>query len=165
MTETTLIQSLSPTRLQEVLQGAGYRVNSSEQNGLVQLLSATQGIGYSVRFGNPAVEQGEYVDYTYSCPLRVQGGELPKGLVETWNSARRFARLARQGEFLVLEMDVVVAGGVAEAHLRAMIELWDRLLQEFILYLRQYSAAPEQAGQAVPADAKQETEKQETESV
>ena len=70
---TQLISHVSPQSLTEVLQAAGYRVNQTEQNGIVQLLSASQGIGYAVRFGNPAVEQGSYVDFTFSCALRVQG--------------------------------------------------------------------------------------------
>ena len=132
-----LITSVSVQSLTELLQEAGYRVNQSEQNGIVQLLSASQGIGFAVRFGNPAAEQGSYVDFTYSCALRVQG-ELPEGLAQVWNASRRFARLSVQGEFLLMEMDVVVAG-VGATHLRSQLELWDRLLQEFIVYLREYS--------------------------
>jgi hypothetical protein len=49
------------------------------------------------------------------------------------------ARLSLQGGFLVMEMDVVVAAGVSADHLRSHLELWDRLLQEFIVYLREYS--------------------------
>lgn len=132
-----LIDSVTIQSLTELLQDAGYRVNPSEQNGVVQLLSASQGIGFAVRFGNPAAEQGSYVDFTYSCALRIQG-QLPQGLAEVWNASRRFARLSVQGEFLLMEMDVVVAG-VGVTHLRSQLELWDRLLQEFIVYLREYS--------------------------
>ncbi|HID9853408.1 TPA: YbjN domain-containing protein, partial [Pseudomonas aeruginosa] len=65
---------------------------------------------------------------------------------------RRFGRLSQQGEFLVMEMDVIVAGGVSPANLRSHIELWDRLLQEFIAYLRDYSRlAAEQQGMAQDA--------------
>lgn len=135
---TQLIAHVSPQSLTEVLQAAGYRVNQTDQNGIVQLLSASQGIGYAVRFGNRAAEQGTYVDFTFSCALRVQG-ELPAGLAELWNASRRFARLSVQGEFLVMEMDVVVAAGVSADYLRGNLELWDRLLQEFIVYLRDYS--------------------------
>lgn len=135
---TQLIAHVSPVSLTEVLQSAGYRVNQTEQNGVVQLLSASQGIGFAVRFGNPAAEQGDYVDFTFSCALRVQG-ELPAGLAELWNASRRFARLSVQGEFLVMEMDVVIAAGVSVDYLRGTLELWDRLLQEFIVYLRDYS--------------------------
>ena len=66
-----LITSVTPQSLTELLQEAGYRVNQTEQNGIVQLLSASQGIGFAVRFGNPAAEQGAYVDFTYSCALRL----------------------------------------------------------------------------------------------
>lgn len=155
MTKNTLLPSISPARLQELLQEQGYRVTMSEQGGLIQLLTATQGIGFSARMGNAAVETGQYIDYTLSCALRVQT-ELPAGLVDTWNSSKRFARLAVQGSFLVLEMDVILAGGVGENHLRATIELWDRLLQELVLFLRNYAQAQQQP-QAQPADATAET--------
>ena len=144
-----LITSVTTQSLTELLQEAGYRVNQTEQNGIVQLLSASQGIGFAGRFGTPAAEQGDYVDFTYSCALRIQG-ELPEGLAQVWNASRRFARLSVQGEFLLMEMDVVVAG-VGATHLRSQLELWDRLLQEFIVYLREYSqqAAQLQAQAAV----------------
>lgn len=128
MNDITLIEHLSVDSLTEALQEAGYRVNRSEQNGVVQLLSASQGIGYAVRFGNPAATPASYLDFTFSCALRVQG-ELPAGLTERWNLSRRFGRLSQQGEFLVMEMDVIVAGGVSPANLRSHIELWDRLLE------------------------------------
>ncbi|SOE51072.1 YbjN domain-containing protein [Orrella dioscoreae] len=149
MTESTLIQSLNAARLQEILQEMGYRVTLSEQNGLVQLLSATQGIGFAVRFGNPAAQAGDFVDYTLSCALRVQG-ELPAGLADSWNIGKRFARLTHQGAFLVLEKDVILAGGVSENHVRATTELWDRLLQEFVLFLRQYAAQAAQGAEGQP---------------
>ena len=148
-----MIEQVSVKSLTELLQAAGYRVNETEQNGIVQLLSASQGIGYAVRFGNPTPSAGEYLDFTFSCALRVQG-ELPAGLAELWNASRRFARLSVQGEFLVMEMDVVVAAGVSADHLRSQLELWDRLLQEFIVYLREYSQnATRLQDPASPAEA------------
>lgn len=152
MTETTLIQAVSAERLQSLLQSMGYRVTVSENAGLRQLLSASQGIGFSIRPGNPAPAEDEFIDYTLSCALRVQG-ELPEGVVEGWNIGKRFARLTWQGPFLVLEKDVIVAGGVSENHLRAATELWDRLLQEFILFLREHAASrsPSASDAAAPS--------------
>lgn len=156
MTSPALITSVSADSLTEVLQGAGLRVNRSEQNSVVQLLSASQGIGYALRFGNPGTEAGHYVDFTFSCALRIQG-DLPAGLADLWNASRRFARLSVQGEFLVMEMDVLAAG-ITLDHLRGSLELWDRLLQEFIVYLRDYSQRAAQlqeqtgAGEAVAPD-------------
>jgi hypothetical protein len=74
MTQVQLIDSVNPQSLTVTLQNAGYRVTQAEQNGLVQLLSASQGMGYSVRFGSPAMEKGAYMDFTFSSVLRVQGG-------------------------------------------------------------------------------------------
>jgi hypothetical protein len=154
MTAQTLIQNITPEQLGELLQAAGYRVNRTEQGTVVQLLSASQGIGFAVRFGNPAATEGSFLDFTFSCALRIEG-ELPEGLVQVWNASRRFARLSRQGDFLVMEMDAIVAAGVSEDHVRGVLELWDRLLQEFVVYLRDYSQhAREQQKEA--ADAAQE---------
>lgn len=150
MTEVTLIETVSADSLTQLLQDAGCRVNRNEQNAVVQLLSASQGVGYAVRFGNQVPgKEGEFLDFTFSCALRIQG-ELPAGLVERWNASRRFARLSVQGEFLVMEKDVVVADGVSEKHLLGSLVLWDRLLQEFIVYLRDYSR---NLADQVPAEA------------
>lgn len=142
---TVVIEAVSIDQLAEIFRAAGYRVTAAEQNGVVQLMSASQGVGFAVRFGNAvtADAQGDpgaeatpaYLDYTLSCAMQVQG-ELPTDLVPSWNRTKRFARLAAHAQFLVLEMDVVVAGGVSERHLRSTIELWDRLIQEFLLHLR-----------------------------
>ena len=51
--KSDMIEAVSLQYLAEVLQGAGYRTNESEQNGSKQLLSASQGIGFAVRPGNP----------------------------------------------------------------------------------------------------------------
>ncbi len=151
MNDITLIEHLSVDSLTEALQDAGYRVNRSEQNGVVQLLSASQ--ESATRCASVIRRRRRRATSTspFSCALRVQG-ELPAGLTERWNLSRRFGRLSRQGEFLVMEMDVIVAGGVSPANLRSHIELWDRLLQEFIAYLRDYSRlAAEQQGMAQDA--------------
>ncbi|RAS38956.1 YbjN domain-containing protein [Paraburkholderia bryophila] len=146
-----LIEAVSIDRLADILKAAGYRVTVAEQNGAVQLMSASQGVGFSVRFGNAAQEAAastdatalRYLDYTHSCVLQVQG-ELPMELVTSWNRTKRFARLADHGPFLALEMDVIVAGGVTERYLRSTIELWDRLIQELLLHLRNRPALAEQ---------------------
>ncbi|MFK3776079.1 YbjN domain-containing protein [Pseudomonas sp. NPDC089406] len=154
MTEVTLIETVSADSLTTLLQDAGYRVNRTEQNAVVQLLSASQGVGFAVRFGNRATDkEGEFLDFTFSCALRIQG-ELPAGLAERWNASRRFARLSVQGEFLVMEMDVVVADGVSHKHLLGNLLLWDRLLQELIVYLRDFSRS---SAEQVPASADAES--------
>lgn len=173
------IEAVGIEQLAQVFRAAGYRVTMAEQNGAVQLMSASQGVGFAVRFGNvaagfavpdaasragsqagsqavaqTATDALRYLDYTLSCVLQVQG-ELPADLVASWNRTKRFARLANHGPFLALEMDVVVAGGVSGRYLRSTIELWDRLIQEFLLHLRNRPAmaAQEAAARQDTADA------------
>ena len=45
-------------------------------------------------------------------------------------------------------MDVIVAGGVSVRYLRSTIELWDRMVQEFLLHLRNRPALAEQEAAA-----------------
>lgn len=142
--ESALVESMNIAQLSAMLQNAGYRSTEVEQNGLVQLLSASQGIGFVLRPGNPGQEPGEVVDFTLSCAISIQG-DLPANLVSEWNSTKRFSRLVEQGGFLVLAKDVVVAGGVSELYLAANMELWDRLLQDYVLFLRNFSRVNAQA--------------------
>lgn len=138
MSAAPLIETVTPDSLTSLLQDVGCRVNRTEQNGVIQLLTATQGVGYAVRLGNQSSTQGQYLDFTYSCAMRIQG-ELPESLVNQWNASRRFARLSVQGEFLVLEKDVIVADGISAQRLLGSFVLWDRLLQEFVIYLRNFA--------------------------
>ncbi|MEW6346987.1 MAG: YbjN domain-containing protein [Paraburkholderia sp.] len=151
------VDAVSVEQLADIFRSAGYRVTPAEQNGRVQLMSASQGVGFVVRFGNPGAAADTHIDYTLSCAIQVQG-ELPADLVPSWNRTKRFARLAAHQQFLLLEMDVMVAGGVTERYLRSTIELWDRLVQEFLLHLRNRPAmaveqAATQAAAHTPVDA------------
>lgn len=146
-----VLEAVAVEQVADLFKAAGYRVTPAEQNGIVQLMSASQGVGFAVRFGNAAATQGAYLDYTLSCAMQVQG-ELPPELVLSWNRSKRFARLSSTAQFLLLEMDVIVAGGVTERYLSSTIELWDRLIQEFLLHLRNRPAiaqAQQQAQQQV----------------
>lgn len=159
--ESALVESMDIAQLSAMLQNAGYRSTEVEQNGLVQLLSASQGIGFVLRPGNPGQEPGQVVDFTLSCALQIQNG-LPANLVGEWNRIKRFSRLSEQGGFLVLAKDVVVAGGVSERYLRANMELWDRLLQDYVLFLRNFNRDNAQAPVPTPSV---ESEQAETEQV
>ena len=132
-----LIMALTADKLIDLLQAAGYRAEKFEDSaGDTHLRSATNGVPFNVRLGNRATAPVEgYLDFTFVTLVKTEG-EFPLEGVNTWNSQRRFARLHRAPDFLVIDMDVVVAGGVGEDHLRGIIELWDRMLQELMGFLR-----------------------------
>ena len=133
-----IIVSLSHERLRDILQEAGYRVETLTDPvaNVTYLRSATNGLGFEVRPGNLIAGGGEFVDLVLVAVLQVQGN-LPLDLVNRWNAGRRFARLQLSRPFLALTLDVSVAGGVALNHLRAQIEIWDHLVRELIVYLRE----------------------------
>lgn len=137
--EPTLVltyDAVTPEIMADVLKRTGYRANLVENARGPQIQSAAQGMGFIVSFGNPgAGGEGSYADFAFQCWIGVQG-ELPQDLITSWNSGMRFARVFLSGEFLVLSMDVMVAGGVTENHLIGQCELWDRVIRDFILHLR-----------------------------
>jgi hypothetical protein len=167
-----LISKLSLDSMREALQQAGYRVETVTDPvaNMAYLRSATNGLAFDVRPGNrPGDDVHSFVDVAFTAVLQVQG-ELPLDVVNRWNATRRFGRLQLSQPFLVFSMDFAVAGGVTPDHLRAQIEIWDRLVQELIAHLREElgklsaanavrePAAPQQAlapehGRAVKPDA------------
>jgi len=139
----------------EAIKAAGCAVTPIEQDGVVRLHSASHGVGFQVLWGN-AQAKDQYADFTFSCPLRVQGGELPAGLLIEWHRTKRFARVSQHGDFVVLEMDVVAAGGVSPNHLVVAAQIWTQMMGQFFLYLRNFRAEEGQQAEAgQPAESEQ----------
>lgn len=135
---TQLLNAVGAEQLAGILQAAGCRADTRERQGITEIHSAMQGLGFLLRLGQREAE-GRFLDFTWICALALRG-EPVAGAVDDWNRNTRFARLTLQGQFLVLSMDTLVAGGVTEAHLRAQLELWSRLLQQLVLHLRRPAA-------------------------
>lgn len=135
-------EAISPENVAMLLRSRGFRAElATDQSGAPLIRSATGGMVYHVRFGNPA-PQGErlYLDISYIFLAQVSGGSA-EALAADWNAGKRFARLHAHDQVVVLEMDVMLAGGVSTAHLMATLEVWDRLMQELAATVRP-SGAP-----------------------
>jgi hypothetical protein len=132
-----VIETITAGQLCDLMQQAGYRVEPFDlPDHAPALRSATAGIPFEVRLGTRAPGDGRRcADFTLIAALRVEG-ELPLDTPNDWNNGKRFSRLHVVQNFLVLDMDVVLFGGVTASHLRAQIEIWDRLIQELVPFLR-----------------------------
>ena len=135
-----LLFAMTPEQVTVAIQASGCAVTAVEQDGVVRLHSASQGIGFQVLWGS-ALPEGGYVDLTLSCPLRVQGGALPEVVLSDWHRSKRFARVARHGDFVVLEMDVIAAGGISPGHLAMQLQLWSQMMGQFFMHLRNFKPA------------------------
>lgn len=149
--QSELLFSMNAAQVAEALQAAGCTATTVEHEGVQRLHGTNQGVGFQVLWGN-ALGAGEYVDLTLSCALRVEGGTLPDGVLAEWHRLQRFARLARHGEFVALEMDVLAVGGVSPGHLAAMMQLWSEMMGQFFHYLRNFGTPSAHEGAAQAAE-------------
>lgn len=137
-----LIARMTLETLRDLLQDAGYRVETVAEGRARFLRSATSRFAFDIRPGNSVVGSADhFADIAFVALLAVQG-TLPLDLVNRWNCTRRFGRLFLDQsipgqDFLVLSMDVSFAGGVTLQQLRAQIEIWDSLLQQLVPWLRE----------------------------
>jgi hypothetical protein len=126
--------------LKETLQATGYRVELFQADDLVFLRSATGGLPFEIRLVNALPGSDSYADITFVTLFAVNGA-FPHDLLNQWNRSRRFARLFLDrpnstNEFLVLCMDVSLAGGVASHYLSTKIMIWDALVHQLVSWLR-----------------------------
>ncbi|MCP3019405.1 YbjN domain-containing protein [Cupriavidus basilensis] len=149
--QPALLMAVTSEQVCDAIKAAGCAVTAIEQDGVLRLHSASHGVGFQVLWGNSAAPDA-YVDFTLSCPLRVQGGALPEGVLGDWHRAKRFARVAQHGEFLVLEMDVVISGGVGPDYLTVALQLWTQMMGQFFLHLRNFQPAASDATADATAD-------------
>lgn len=148
---TDLIHAATPETLRDMAQALGFRAAVvADANGAKSLHSATNGMAFEIRLGNaaPDGEDGS-VDLRFVAAIRVEG-QLDLALVNDWNNGRRFGRLRLDGEALILDFDVSVAGGVAPAHLAAQFEIWNRLVEALIEFLRAPAKAVDGAPKGKP---------------
>ena len=137
-TNEELLFSMNAEQVAEAIKASGCSVTSVNADGFVRLHSASQGIGFQVLWGN-AVSEDEYVDLTLNCPLRIEGGVLPEGVLADWHRAKRFVRAAQHGDLVVLEMDILAAGGITPNHLAMQMQLWSQMMGQFFQHLRNFT--------------------------
>ncbi|HWV51677.1 YbjN domain-containing protein [Pseudorhodoplanes sp.] len=163
--------------LRAMIQGSGYRAEVVTDGNISFLRSASNGLDFDLRPGNVLVKEpgavGEkpdrLADFVFVVLFTVQGA-FPVDLLNRWNQTHRFGRLFLdktnpERQFLVMTLDVSVAGGVTSASLRHQLAIWDSLVQQLVPWLReelgkiastvdtQKTASSDQVQQIQPANA------------
>lgn len=151
----TSIRSFTAETIRETLQEAGFRAEIASGPGTAAgplIRSGSSGLAFEVRLLNPLqIDAKSFADVTFTAGLQLQG-PLALEIVNRWNASKRFSRLYIAQGHLIIAMDVVLQGGVPPEHFRAQIEIWDRLLQELLAYLRN-TAQETAAAKAPPVKA------------
>jgi hypothetical protein len=132
-----ILSFLTVEGFRDILLAAGYRVESIADNQIGPMLrSATSGLAFDIQFVNPLPgDATAYTNLFLRTGFQVRG-DLPLSVVNDWNNNMRFGRLRLSNNLLVVDMDISVLGGVTAAYLRNQVDIWDKLIQGLIVYLR-----------------------------
>jgi hypothetical protein len=139
----SLIKSFTTQAMRELIQTAGFRAElMAESDTMPVIRSASNGMIFEIRLFNPLKEEkGSFTDVMFMAGMPLQGGVAPEFL-NRWNSIKRFGRLYAAQGHLVLALDIFLQGGVSPEHLRSQLDIWDKLLQELLTYIRAVPSAP-----------------------
>jgi hypothetical protein len=139
----TSIQSVTVDTTRDFLQGAGFRAELvADSDTMPVIRSASNGVNFEIRLFNPAKEdKGSFTDVMFMAGMTLQGTVAPE-LLNRWNSIKRFGRLYVAQGHLVLALDIFLQGGVSPEYLRSQLDIWDRLLQELLTYVRTVPSVP-----------------------
>ena len=134
--------------LRTLIQDGGYRAEIVTDGKISFLRSASNGLDFDLRPGNIFVDEPadvdqkpqRFADLVFVVLFAVQGA-FPAELLNRWNQTHRFGRLFidrtnPDREFLVLSLDVSVAGGATTAYLRHQLAIWDSLMRQLVPWLR-----------------------------
>ena len=154
-----LISTVTTGTVQELLREAGLEARLAGTKEQPQVVSTVAGINFNVRFGTPMKDGSGWTDFTFSAPFTVDQ-EVSPVIGAFWNRRNRFARVYRTQDQLLLDMDVIVAGGVTRPHVKYLIAVWADVAQLFVRHLRadhavlaRYKAAGGKASVAAPKTA------------
>jgi hypothetical protein len=147
----TSIRSITVETMRDLLQGAGFRAELiAESETMPVIRSASNGVNFEIRLFNPGKEdKGGFTDVMFMAGLPLKGPVAPEFL-NRWNSIKRFGRLYVAQGLLVLALDIYVQGGVSPEYLRSQLDIWDRLLQELLTYIKMVPSAPAPKASAIP---------------
>ncbi len=152
-----LITVFTTGTVQELLRDAGLEARLAGTKEQPQVVSSVAGISFNIRFGTPAKDGSGWTDFTISAPFTVDQ-EVSPVIGAFWNRRNRFARVYRTQDQLLLDMDVVAAGGVTRAHVKYLFVVWTDVARLFVRHLRadhavlaRYKAAGGKPSAAAPA--------------
>lgn len=130
-----LISTVTTGTVQELLREAGLEARLAGTKEQPQVVSTVAGINFNVRFGTPMKDGSGWTDFTFSAPFTVDQ-EVSPVIGAFWNRRNRFARVYRTQDQLLLDMDVIVAGGVTRSHVKYLVAVWADVAQLFVRHLR-----------------------------
>ena len=124
------ISVADPKFVAEVARGYGSVVIEKDSDGDPLLKCRSEGIAYSIAFYNCKADQ-------VCRSIQFRSGFTHKGVklerINEWNQKKRYAKalLDKEGD-PIIRMDFNVVGGISRANLDDVMDLWTRLLKEYV---------------------------------
>lgn len=132
---TDLISAFTTATVQELLREIGWEAGLAGTKEQPQVVSAVADVKFNIRFGTTSIDGNGWTDFTISAPFTVDQ-EVSPVVGAFWNRRNRFARVYRTRDQLLLDMEVVAAGGVTRAHVKYLFAVWADVAHLFVRHLR-----------------------------
>ncbi|MEI5677093.1 MULTISPECIES: YbjN domain-containing protein [unclassified Mesorhizobium] len=130
-----LVSRITRGLLAEILGECGWKVTLEGNDEAPRIASAVNGVNFNIHFGTRCTDGDGWTDFTVSAPFAIDE-EISSVLGAFWNRRNRFARVYRTDKQLLIEMDVIVAGGVSRDHLKYQFAVWNDLTTLFLRHLK-----------------------------
>ncbi len=130
-----MIARVTSGLLAEILGECGWNATIEGNSEALRIVSAVNGVNFNIHFGTKCIDGDGWTDFTISAPFAIDQ-EISSVLGAFWNRRNRFARVYRTDKQLLIEMDVIVAGGVRREHLKYQLAVWSDLTRLFLRHLK-----------------------------
>lgn len=130
-----LISRVTSDLLAEILGECGWRGALEGSGETLRIVSAVNDVNFNIYFGTKCIDGDGWTDFTISAPFVIDQ-EISSVLGAFWNRRNRFARVYRTDTQILIDMDVIVAGGVSRDHLAYQFAVWSDLTRLFLRHLK-----------------------------
>lgn len=138
-----LYRSISPNQLLEILSAERGRIEMDARETDTTLEGRVAGADYTVYFyecdgagfTDPARPDSECLGFEYRSYFTGFANDLE--IVNQWNIDYHYGSLWRDGDDLVLQLNVVVEGGVTEENISITFLWWKAVVDSFYDYMEQ----------------------------
>ena len=147
------ITAVTPASLLQILKEIDLTGSLVGTREAPRIASEVSGVHFNLCFGTRCKQEPGWTDFTLSAPFMIDQ-EVSPLLGSFWNRRNRFTRAYRIDSQIMLDMDVIVGGGVWVDNLKYQFAIWKDMVNLFVRHLQadQMGLARYKAARGASAD-------------